>query len=64
MGPTQVDPEVWITENWYERQIEITEESWTLDGYNSVLTLLVVADADEPAEEDMVGHYERKSRPS
>ena len=39
MGPTQVDPEVWIAQNWYGRQIEVTEESWTLDGYNSVLTL-------------------------
>jgi hypothetical protein len=64
MGPTQVDPEVWIAQNWYGRQIEVTEESWKLDGYNSVLTLLVVTDVDEPAEEDMVGHYERKSRRS
>jgi hypothetical protein len=46
----------------YGRQIEVTEESWKLDGYNSVLTLLVVTDVDEVAEEDMVEHYERKSR--
>jgi hypothetical protein len=59
-GPTSVAPEVWITHNWYERQIEMTEESWTLDGYNAVLTLLVIADADEPEEEDMVGHYEKR----
>jgi len=62
LGPTPVDPEVWITDNWYGRRIEVMEESWTLDGYDSVLTLLVVTDADEPQEEDMVGHYERKSR--
>ena len=61
LGPTAVSSEAWITENWYERQIEVTEQSWTLDGYNSVLTLLVVTDGDEPQEEDMIGHYERKS---
>jgi len=61
MGPTQVDPEAWITDNSYERQIELTEESWTMDGYNSVLTLLVITDSDEPQEEDMVGHYARKA---
>jgi Zn-dependent peptidase ImmA (M78 family) len=61
MGPMQVDPGVWIAQNWYQRQIEVTEESWTLDGYNSVLTLLMVTDTDEPAMEDMVAHYEGKS---
>jgi hypothetical protein len=60
IGPTRVDPEVWITQNWYERSIEVTEQSWTLDGYNSVLSLLVVTDTDEPADEDMVGHCERR----
>jgi Zn-dependent peptidase ImmA (M78 family) len=64
LGPTSVAPEVWITHNWYERQIEMTEESWTLDGYNAVLTLLVIADADEPEEEDMVGHYEKRIKGS
>jgi len=59
MGPTAVNPDVWITQNWYGRRLEVTEQSWTLDGYNSVLTLLVVTDSDEPAEEDMVGHYQR-----
>jgi hypothetical protein len=62
LGPTQVDPEAWITDNWSGRRLEMTEESWALDGYNSVLTLLVVNDVDEPQEEDMVGHYDRKSR--
>jgi len=61
MGPTQVDPEAWITENSYGRQIELTEESWTMDGYNSVLTLLVITDSDEPQEEDLVEHYGRKA---
>lgn len=61
LGPTAVPAEAWITNNWYERNIEITEQSWTLDGYNSVLTLLLVTDVDEAQEEDMVGHYERKS---
>lgn len=60
-GPSSVDPDAWISQNWYDRHIEITEESWTLDGYDSVLTLLVISDADEPPEEDMVGHYLRKS---
>lgn len=61
-GPERVNPEAWITDNWYGRQIEMTEESWTLDGYNSVLSLLVVTESDEPKEEDMVNHYARRSR--
>ena len=60
LGPTAVPAEAWIAANWYERQIEVTEQSWTLDGYRSVLTLLVITDMDDPQEEDMVGHYERK----
>ena len=32
-----------------------------MDGYNSVLTLLVITDSDESQEEDMVGHYVRKA---
>jgi hypothetical protein len=40
----------------------LTEQSWSLDGYNSILTLLVIADVDAPEEEDMVGHYERRAR--
>ncbi len=61
-GPAAVDPEAWIKENWFERKIELTEQSWTLDGYDSVLTLLTIVDADEDPSEDMVGHYERKAR--
>ena len=61
-GPTPVEPDAWITENWYERQLEVTEESWNMNGYNSVLTLLVLTDSDEPQEENMMEHYERKSR--
>jgi Zn-dependent peptidase ImmA (M78 family) len=44
--PEVVNADAWITHNWYERQIEITEQSWVLEEYNSVLTLLVVADVD------------------
>lgn len=62
LGPKPVPAEAWIGENWYDRQIEVTEQSWSLDGYRSVLTLLVITDVDEPREEDMVGHYEQKSR--
>lgn len=62
LGPTSVSPEAWIADNWYERQIELTEQSWMLDGYNSILTLLVITDADVPEEEDMVSHYERRAR--
>jgi len=61
-GPEVVAPEVWITQNWYERQIEVTEESWSLDGYNSVLTLLVVVEADGADHPDMVQHYELRNR--
>lgn len=61
IGPTQVPADAWVTENWYDRNIELTEQSWTLDGYNSVLSLLVVTEVHEP-QEDMVGHYEHKNR--
>lgn len=61
IGPETVKPEAWITFNAYERKIEITEQSWALDGYNSVLTLLVVVDADGVEEFDMVRHYEQKN---
>jgi hypothetical protein len=37
-GPASVESDVWISENWYQRQIEVTEESWDLEGYDSVLT--------------------------
>jgi hypothetical protein len=35
--------------------VPTSEQSWTLDGYDSVLPLLVVTDKDEPADEDMEG---------
>lgn len=60
-GPEVVVPEVWITQNWYERQIEVTEESWSLEGYNSVLTMLVVTEADGADDPDMVQHYESRN---
>jgi hypothetical protein len=60
--PEVVNAEAWITHNWYERQIEITEQSWVLDGYNSVLTMLVVVDVDGAEDEDMVRHYENRNR--
>ena len=58
-GPSVVEPEAWIAENWYERRLEVTEESWHFGEYESVVTLLVLADSDEPCEEDMTEHYER-----
>jgi hypothetical protein len=61
-GPEVVPPEVWITHNAYERQLEVTEQSWRLEGYNSVLTLLVVADVDGAKDYDMVRHYELKNQ--
>lgn len=60
--PEPVKAEAWITHNWYERQIEITEQSWALDIYNSILTLLVVSDVDGGEGDDMVRHYEVKSQ--
>ena len=59
--PEVVNVEAWITHNWYDRQIEITEQSWALEGYNSVLTMLVVADVDGAQDDDMVRHYEIKN---
>ena len=61
LGPDIVKPEAWIAHNSYERQIEITEQSWALDGYNSVLTMLVVTDVDGADDADMVRHYEAKN---
>ena len=60
--PELVNTDAWITHNWYERQIEITEQSWVLEGYNSVLTLLVVADVDGAEDDDMVRHYQMKNQ--
>ncbi|HXI72517.1 MAG TPA: ImmA/IrrE family metallo-endopeptidase [Verrucomicrobiae bacterium] len=61
-GPEVVNPEAWISQNSYARQIEVTEQSWALEGYNSALTLLVIADADGAEGRDMVSHYEFKNR--
>ncbi len=61
-GPSPVEPEAWISQNWHERQLDITEESWAMDDYDSILTLLVIADNDERREVDMIEHYERKAR--
>lgn len=61
IGPEIVNPEAWISQNVNERQIEVTEQSWALDGYDSVLTLLIVADVDGAEDFDMVRHYERRN---
>lgn len=60
LGPEVVPPEAWITHNAYEREIEVTEQSWLFKDYNSVLTLLAVVDADGAKDYDMVRHYELK----
>lgn len=59
--PAVVSPEAWITQNSFDRNLEITEQSWHLRDYNAVLSLLVVADTDGNDESDMVAHYERKN---
>lgn len=61
LGPEVVPREAWITHNAYERELEVTEQSWRMEGYNSVLTLLVVADVDGADDYDMVRHYELKN---
>lgn len=58
-GPQSVSPEAWITHNAHEREIEVVEQSWPLSGYNSILTLLVISDADGAEDFGMVHHYER-----
>jgi len=60
-GPEVVNPEAWISQNAYARQIEVTEQSWALEGYNSALTLLVIADVDGAEDDDLVRHYELKN---
>jgi ABC-type polysaccharide transport system permease subunit len=57
-----VSTDAWITQNAYERELEVTEQSWKLEGYNSVLSLLVVADVDGAEDYDMVRHYELKKK--
>ena len=62
-GRAVVTPETWITGNFYNRKLEVTEESWRLDDYNSVLSLLVVVDGDsDNSEQDMVSRFERRAR--
>lgn len=61
-GPEVVPADAWITHNAYERQLEVTEQSWRLLNYNVVLTLLVVADVDGATEYDMVQHYKEKNQ--
>lgn len=62
LGPHVVPVEAWIGQNYYERELEVTEESWFLDGYNSVISLLLVADIDGAEDDDMVRHYELKNQ--
>lgn len=64
LGPEQVPSEAWIGQNCYDRKIEVTEQSWSLDGYQSILTLLVIVDTDGEDADDMVQHYERKNQVS
>jgi hypothetical protein len=61
LRPEIVPGDAWITHNAYERELEVTEQSWPLQDYNSVLTLLVVTDIDGAGEDDMVRHYEKKN---
>jgi Zn-dependent peptidase ImmA (M78 family) len=62
-GPEIVPTEAWVTGNWYDRQIEITEESWAMEDYDSVLSLLTVVDSDDGGERDMVDHYHERNTP-
>lgn len=62
IGPETVNPSAWITESARGREVEITEQSWALSDYNSILTLLVVVDADGADAPDMVSHYERRNK--
>jgi hypothetical protein len=62
-GPEIVAPEAWITGNWYDRQIEITEECWALEEYDSVLSLLTVVESDDGGGRDMVDHYHERNTP-
>lgn len=59
-NPQVVAAEAWITQNAFNRKLEITEQSWFLRDYNSVLSLLVVIDADGVDDSDMVSHYKQK----
>jgi len=62
LEPEVVNPEAWISDNRYGRHIEIREQSWALSNYDSVLTLLVIADVDGADDHDMVRHYENRNK--
>lgn len=62
LGPEVVPAEAWITQNTYGRELEMTEQSWRLEAYNSVLTLLVIVDVDGANDYDMVRHYELRNK--
>lgn len=61
-GPEVVATDAWITQNAFERSLEITEQSWRLRDYISVLSLLVVVDADGRDDFDMVSQNQRKNQ--
>jgi Zn-dependent peptidase ImmA (M78 family) len=42
----QVPNEAWLDDNYFSRQVEVTEQSMLLQGYNTVLTLLTLTDKD------------------
>ncbi len=44
LEPELVPPEAWFCDNFHEREIEVSEESWAIGEYDSVLTLLVITD--------------------
>jgi hypothetical protein len=43
-------------------QLRVKWSMWALENYNSVLTMLVVADVDGADDYDMVRHYENKNK--
>lgn len=61
LGPEVVPVEAWIAENWHGRSIELTEECWRFQGYNSTLSLLVITDTD-PTEDDAVTRFEGRNK--
>jgi hypothetical protein len=62
LGPEVVPAQAWITDNWYERELEVTEQSWKLENYDVVLSLLVVTEVDGAEDDDMLRHYENFGR--
>jgi Zn-dependent peptidase ImmA (M78 family) len=41
-----VPTEAWLEDNWFSRQVEVTEQSTLLPGYDTVLTVLTLTDKD------------------